>query len=224
MGEVIEFAAGAQARGYLASPEGKRGASVLVLHAWWGLTDGVRSVVDRLAAEGFVALAPDMFSGRSAATVEEAEALVETIDERESSAFALRGLEEVRSRSSAEGSDGIGVIALSYGAPAALWLSTERPDAISAVVLFYGTGGPAAYRRARAAYLGHFAERDPYEDDDAIRGLEDALREAGREATFHRYSGTSHWFFEPDRPEYDAEAAELAWSRTLAFLKGGGGG
>lgn len=220
MGEEIEFAAGARARGYLASPEGMRVASVLVLHPWWGLNDSVRSVVDRLAAEGFVALAPDMFSGRSAGTVEEAEALVQTVDDEESFAFAAGGLEELRSRSVPEGRDAIGVIALSYGAPFALRLSTERPEAISAVVLFYGTGGPADYRRARAAYLGHFAERDPYEDEESIGQLEAALRDAGREATFHRYPGTSHWFFEPDRPEYDAEAAELAWRRTIDFLRG----
>ncbi len=154
-----------------------------------------------------------------AATVEEAEALVESVDDEESSRFAAGALEELRSRSAPEGRDAIAVIALSYGAPFALRLSTERPEAISAVVLFYGTGGPADYRRARSAYLGHFAERDPYEDEESIGALEAALRDAGREVTFHRYPGTSHWFFERDRAEYDAEAAQLAWERTVAFLR-----
>ncbi|MDQ3871112.1 MAG: dienelactone hydrolase family protein, partial [Chloroflexota bacterium] len=150
--------------------------------------------------------------------VEEAEALVGKVDDAESSAFAAGALEELTSRSTAEGRDAIGVIALSYGAPFALRLSTERPETISAAVLFYGTGGQADYRRARAAYLGHFAERDPFEDEESIGGLEAALREAGREVTFHRYPGTGHWFFEPDRPEYDVDAAELAWRRTIEFL------
>ena len=69
-------------------------------------------------------------------------------------------------------------------------------------------------------YLGHFAENDEFEPQTEVDALEDALRQAGRLVTFYRYPGTGHWFFEPDRTDaFDAAAAELAWDRTLAFLK-----
>ena len=74
------------------------------------------------------------------------------------------------------------------------------------------------YRTARAAYLGHFAAHDDFEPLEAVRALEAKIRAAGREVTFHVYPGARHWFFEPNRPEYDPAAAELAWERTLAFL------
>jgi carboxymethylenebutenolidase len=72
---------------------------------------------------------------------------------------------------------------------------------------------------ARAAYLGHFAENDDFEPLEWVRTLETRIRAAGREVTFHVYPGTGHWFVEPNRPEYDAAAADLVWDRTLAFLK-----
>jgi carboxymethylenebutenolidase len=105
------------------------------------------------------------------------------------------------------------------GAYWALQLSQARPDDISAVVAVYGTDG-GDYSTARAAYLGHFAENDDFEPLEDVRALEDRIRDAGREVTFHVYPGTSHWFVESNRPDvYNAAAAELVWLRTLAFLK-----
>jgi len=113
----------------------------------------------------------------------------------------------------------IGVIGFSLGAYWALHLSRARPDDVGAVVAVYGTDD-GDYGTARAAYLGHFAEQDDFEPLEAVRALETKIRAAGREATFHVYPGTGHWFVEPNRPDvYDAAAAELVWERTLAFLK-----
>ena len=113
----------------------------------------------------------------------------------------------------------IGVIGFSLGAYWALHLSQVRPDDVGAVVVFYGTDD-GDYRMARAAYLGHFAEHDDYEPLDAVRALEEKIRAAGREVTFHVYPGTGHWFFEPNQPQaYDDAAAGLARERTLDFLK-----
>src|SRR5690606_21158092 len=86
-------------------------------------------------------------------------------------------------------------------------------------VTVYSTG-EADFSQARAAYLGHFAERDDFEPPEAVQALEGAIRSAGREVTFHVYPGTGHWFAEPDRPDaYDADAAALVWERMQAFLK-----
>jgi carboxymethylenebutenolidase len=207
-------------RAYLAVPERGTGAGVLVLHAWWGLTSVFTDACDRLAAAGFVALAPSLFpGGATAATIPEAEALRDAHDEATVvEPVVLAAAEQLREVPAVTGSK-IGVIGFSLGAYWALHLSQVRPDDVGAVVVFYGTDD-GDYSTARAAYLGHFAERDDFEPLEAVRALEAKIRAAGREVTFHIYSGTGHWFVEPNLPEaYDAGAAELAWERTLAFLR-----
>ena len=207
-------------RAYLAVPERGAGAGVLVLHAWWGLTSVFTDVCDRLAAAGYVALAPSLFpGGATAATIAEAEALVDAHDRApaEAEAVVQAAAEQLRGLPAVTGAQ-FGVIGYSMGAYWALHLSQVRPDDVGAVVVFYGTDD-GDYSTARAAYLGHFAEHDDFEPLEAVRALEEKIRAAGREVTFHVYPGTGHWFVEPNRPEYDAEAADLVWERTLAFLK-----
>jgi carboxymethylenebutenolidase len=208
-------------RAYLATPEGQAGPGVLVLHAWWGLTSVFTDVCDRLAAEGYVALAPSLYpDAATTASIAEAEALVRAHDSEPSVAegIALAAVEQLRGLPAVTGGP-VGVIGFSLGAYWALQLSQVRPDDISAVVAVYGTDG-GDYSTARAAYLGHFAEYDDFESLEAVRALESRIRAAGREATFHVYPGAGHWFVESNRPDaYNAEAAELVWERTLAFLK-----
>ena len=111
------------------------------------------------------------------------------------------------------------MIGFSLGAYYALDLAATNPENISSVVVFYGTG-PDDFSRSKAAFLGHFAEKDEYEPQSNVDNLEAALRKAGRPVTLFQYAGTGHWFFEPDRLQaYNQEAATLAWDRTLAFLK-----
>ncbi len=203
---------------YLARPAGGAGPGVLVLHAWWGLTPVFTQVCDDLAAQGYVALAPSLFAGgATAGTIPEAEALRDAQDETAvvrpvllASADLLRGLPGVSPSP-------LGVIGFSLGAYWAFHLSQARPEDVDAVVVFYGAGD-GDFGNTRAAYLGHFAEQDPYEDLGYVRELEQMIRDAGREVTFHVYPGTRHWFVEPNRPEYAPEAANLAWERTYAFL------
>lgn len=205
-----------QPAGYLAVPPTGSGPGVLVLHAWWGLNDTVKSLCDRLAEEGFTAFAPDLFKGRIADTPEGAEALVKEFDGERTIGAVAGAAEFLKGRT---GRDGIAVMGFSFGAAYALGLSDALPDTVRSVVLYYGTG-PDDFSRSRAAYQGHFAANDPYEPLEYVDGLEEALRKAGRPVEFHRYPGVGHWFFEADRPDaYDAEAANLAWTRTLDFLK-----
>jgi len=111
------------------------------------------------------------------------------------------------------------VIGFSLGAYYALDLAAADPEHIRSVVIFYGTGG-GDYSNSRAAYLGHFAEKDEFEPQSNIDNLEESLTGSGRPVTLYRYSDTGHWFFEPDRTQaYNQPAARLAWDRTLACLK-----
>jgi carboxymethylenebutenolidase len=209
-----------QPDGHLAVPAGGKGAPVLVLHAWWGLNDTIKSFCGRLAESGFVAFAPDLYHGKVADTIPGAETLVRALNAKEDQAKsnvrdAARFLEE---RAGQAG--GLAVIGFSLGAYYALDLSVADPERVRSVVVFYGTG-PDDFTRSRASYLGHFAENDEFEPESSVAGLEAALRRAGRPATIHRYAGTGHWFFEPDRVDaFNQAAASLAWERTLVFLRG----
>jgi carboxymethylenebutenolidase len=200
-------------------PDQGSGPGVLVLHAWWGLTPVFTGVCDRLAAAGFVALAPGLFPDEATAvTIAEAEALLGALDEAAVAAPVVSAATEQLLGLPAVTGGPIGVIGFSLGAYWALHLSQVRPDDIGVVVVFYGTDD-GDYSTARASYLGHFAEHDDYEPLEAVRSLEERIRAAGRDVTFHVYPGTGHWFFESNQPEaYDSGAAELAWERTLAFL------
>lgn len=203
---------------YLALPPSGKGPGVLVLHAWWGMTDVIRDVCDRLAALGFVAHAPDLYHGQRATTIEEAEHLARALDVVGASE-ELHEAVELLEMYAVEQNPGIGVIGFSLGAAYALQLSGENPERVKAVVVFYGAGD-GNFARAKANYLGHFAENDPYEPAESVAWLSNALSSAGRSATIYRYDGVGHWFFEQDRADaYNEAAANLAWERTVAFLR-----
>ena len=220
MGEWVQVGSHGS-RAYLATPESGSGPGVLVLHAWWGLTDVFTGVCDRLAAEGFVALAPGLYpDGATTDSISEAERLVAAHDDAPEVAegIVLDAAGYLRDSPATTG-ERIGAVGFSMGAWWALTLSQRRPDDIGAAVVFYGSGG-GDFGAARAAYLGHFAADDDFEPLDDVRALEETIRAAGREVAFHVYLNTGHWFFEPNRPDaYDAAASALAWERTIAFLQ-----
>ena len=210
-----------QPDGFLAVPTGGNGRGVLVLHAWWGLNDTMKAFCTRLAESGFVAFAPDLYHGKLADNIADAEALVSALNSNEAQAKAdIADAVRFLTERAGQADRGLAVIGFSLGAYFALDLASADPEHIRSVVIFYGTGGADA-GSSRASYLGHFAENDPYEPQSSIDGQEAALRDAGRPVTFYRYPGTGHWFFEPDRTQaFNAAAANLAWDRTLAFLNG----
>jgi carboxymethylenebutenolidase len=206
--------------GYLAVPTTGKGSGVLVLHAWWGLNDTIKAVCKRLAGAGFVAFAPDLYHGKVTDQIAEAESLGAALDRNVNQARAdvAEATTFLKDRAGS-GASPLAAIGFSLGAYYTLDLSVNSPDTIRSVVLFYGTG-PADFSKSKADYLGHFAERDEFEPPSNVSQLEEALKRAGRPVTFYQYSGTGHWFFEPDRVQaYNAAAANLAWERTLTFLK-----
>lgn len=203
--------------GYLAIPDSGTGPGILVLHAWWGLNQFFKDLCDRLAAEGFVALAPDLLEGQVADTIEDAERQLAGADPDGLAHLTRSSLWTLREMPITPDAP-VGVIGFSMGASMALWLSARVPEAVAATTVFYGAQD-IDFKDARSAYLGHFAEADPWVDDDGLALLEAELRLDELDVDFHRYPGTGHWFFERDRPEYDAAAAALAWDRTLAFFR-----
>jgi carboxymethylenebutenolidase len=198
---------------YLAVPEHDSGPGVLVLHAWWGLTDFFKQVCDRLAREGFIALAPDLYHGKTTTSIDEAEQLAsERIESEEASQDLTASIGYLLKQPGRRGK-ALGAVGFSLGGFWALGLK----DHMAAIVTFYGTTPPEMVK-AGADFLGHFAEYDDFEPIEQVRQFEEAIRSSGRQVSFFLYPGTHHWFFEANRPEYDAEAARVAWERTIEFL------
>jgi carboxymethylenebutenolidase len=211
-----------QPDGFLAVPPTGKGPGhgVLVLHAWLGLNDTIKAFCTQLAESGFVAFAPDLYHGKVADTIADAETLGKALDANHLQAKAdIAEATMFLNERVGQADSGLTVIGFSLGAYYALDLSNADPEHIRSAVIFYGTGADD-FSNSKADYLGHFAENDEFEPLSNVNSLEESLRCAGRPVTFHVYSGTGHWFFEPDRPDaYNEAAASLAWDRTLAFLR-----
>ena len=201
---------------YADTPKTGTGPGVLLLHSWWGLTEGVKDRVNQLADAGFSALAPDLFEGAVARDVEHGRALLQEADPNQlamgvkSCADLLRGMPATP--------DGpIMIVGFSMGASLGLWLSEREPEGIDTVVAMYGTQG-IDFTETRSRYQLHMTVDDPMIDADELALMEASLGLADRSVELHTYEGTDHFFAEPDTPGYDAEAAELAWTRTIEFL------
>jgi carboxymethylenebutenolidase len=214
MGEFETFeAGGGTPRLYVA---GNGATGVVVLHPWWGLNDDVIAYADRLAAAGFSAVAPDLFDGEVATTIDDAKRLARSADEEAVNAIVLATIDRLADRLG--NGVGLGVVGFSFGAHWAMWSAAET-DRITASVIYYGTTDGPYLAAARVPVLGHFAASDEFEADEDVAAFEDTLVAAGREVTIHRYPDTGHWFAEPSRDAYRQEAAELAFERTVAFLE-----
>jgi carboxymethylenebutenolidase len=205
---------------YYVEPLEGKGPGILLLHSWWGLTDFFRELADRLAGAGYTVLVPDLHGGLTADTPDEAEQILAGVDVNAVAALAISSTHTLRALARSA-DDPIGVVGFSMGASWAYWLAARAPGAVRAVVGFYGTQSLALDESdPETAFLGHYAEHDELVSEDDVVELLAHLRILGRPTTFHRYGGTAHWFFESDRvPAYDEPAAELAWERTLAFLR-----
>jgi carboxymethylenebutenolidase len=217
---MVEFRAnGRTAEGYLSVPE-KPGPGLLVIQEWWGLVDHIRDLTDRFAAEGFVALAPDLYHGDMTKSPDQAGKMLmalnigEAAKDMRGAANYLLSLEEVQPKK-------VGAVGFCMGGQLALYAATEFPEQISAGVDFYGIHPNAQIdpEKLRVPILAHFAKRDDNVPEERARALVESIESAGGSIEAHFYDA-DHAFFNDTRPEvYDPEAATLAWNRTLEFLR-----
>ncbi len=216
MGETVTFASnGSTAQGYLAAAPGG-GPGVIVVQEWWGVDRHIKDVTGRFAAAGFVALAPDLYHGKETAEPDEAQKLMMNMKMDEAARDMSGALDYLRGRPDVRG--GVGVTGFCMGGGLSLTLAALRPE-IAACVPFYGA--PAGdLSSIKAAVLGHYADHDDWASPEAAKALERQLRDRGLDATFYVYPDTRHAFFNDTRPEsHNAEAAGLAWSRTIEFFR-----
>jgi carboxymethylenebutenolidase len=218
-GRMVEFPAnGATSTGYLATPAAARGPGVLVIQEWWGLVGHIKRVCDRFAAEGLVALAPDMYHGRTASEPDEAGKLFMALN----IARAEQDLQgAARFLAGHSSTARLGAVGFCMGGQLALFAATLNAS-IGACVNFYGIHPNVKpdYARLAGPVLGLYAERDQFVTPQVARGVDAAIRKAGKTSEFHVYPGVDHAFFNDERPDvYDAAAAADAWRRTLDFLR-----
>lgn len=206
--------------GYLSLPQTGSGPGVIVIHERWGLIDHIRSLADRLAAAGFVALAPDLYHGETARSVDQAQKMSGALDihrtakEIHSAAKQLLGMPQVQPNK-------VGVLGFCMGGQLALYAATEYPEAISVCVDFYGIHPNLQIdaTKFQVPVLAHFGNADPLVTGGNAQALIQSFSDAGKFVDTYYYDA-GHAFFNDTRPDtYNAEAASLAWDRTLAFLR-----
>ena len=220
-GQMVEFKSnGGQTRGYLSTPEGGRGPGVVVIQEWWGLVPHIKDVADRFAAEGFVALAPDLYHGDVARSPDEAGKMMMALNISQTEKDLRGAVEYLLSNEATEGA-GVGIVGFCMGGALSLY-GASKNEQVGACVVFYGVHPKVEpdLEALRAPVLGIFAEKDDFVPPEAVRALEEKFAAHGKQIETHTYPDTDHAFFNDTRPEvYDADASADAWRRTLAFLR-----
>lgn len=216
------FASGGRtAHGYLALPPAGRGPGLIVIQEWWGLDASLADIVDRFAAEGFVALAPDLYGGSVSHEASTAAELMNQLPV-EQAARDLAGAVDFLLGHEAVTSEKVGAVGFCMGGGFVLLLAAQEGDRIGAAVPFYGVGPgvPDTYRTITAPVQGHYGQTDEmYPLEDAMQLDQQLNRETAAEVDIHYYPA-GHAFMNPDDHlgTHDPELAEIAWRRTVEFL------
>src|ERR671917_1066880 len=187
---------GRTAHGYLALPESGSGPGVVVIQEWWGLTSHIADVTDRLAAEGFVALAPDLFGGATTHDSDEAGMLMSELPV-DKAAQDLAGAVDFLLGHEAVTSSKVGAVGFCMGGGFVIVLAAQQGDRVGAAVPFYGVlkEDYPSFSGLTAPLLGHFGEQDDFAPVDAVRALASRIEdESGVQPEFHVYPA-GHAFF-----------------------------
>lgn len=226
MSETVEFHSnGTTASGYLATPSQGSGPGVLVIQEWWGVDASLKKQADRLAAAGFVALAPDLYHGQVAGhdEMDKASHLMQSLPVDRAARDMSGAVDFLRTQKAVTGK-GIGVVGFCMGGMLAFIIAANRPDAVKAVVPFYGfPQGPAEpdWSKLSAKVQGHMAENDSFFSPGAAHALEKKLREMGKDVTLTVHPGTGHAFMGPHNAlgTLNEKLAAQIWPGVMSFLK-----
>jgi len=193
--------------------------AIIVIHEWWGLNDNVRAMADRLAGEGYIVLAVDLFGGKVAATPEQARLLMlSVVEDPEPAAENIRqAYNFVRDTG---GAPRIASLGWCFGGGWSLNTAMLFPDDLDAAVIYYGqvTDDDEKLQPINVPILGLFGDADEGIPIESVRRFEAALERLRKDFEIRVYPGVGHAFANPTGQTYNAEAAEDAWQRTLEFL------
>jgi len=209
---------GKQVSGALALPAGGgRRPAVLLVHEWWGLNDQIRTMAAEFAAEGYLALAADLYDGEVGHNRAENMRLMNGVDTDTATDTLVSWIEWLRRHEAGNGK--VATVGWCFGGGWSLNASLAAP--VEATVIYYGNVAKTATQLKALAgpVLGHFATRDQFINHDMVCGFEAAMIEAGKAFTDYWYTA-DHAFANPTGASYDSEDARVAWQRTLEFLAG----
>jgi carboxymethylenebutenolidase len=215
---MIEFPVnGHSCAGYMAEarPDRARGRGVIVIQEWWGLNDDIKAIADRFAAEGYAALAPDLYHGALTQSPDEAGKLLMALNVAEAASDLRGAITLLRDLTSHP----VGIVGFCMGGALSLFAACRNGASVGSCVVYYGRHPKIAYdlEGLRAPVLGHWAADDAWANE-GVPGLSADLERRGLGFEFHSYPGTKHGFFRRDGANYDAAAAQVSWDRTLAFF------
>lgn len=223
-GQMVSFPSnGGTTEGYLATPATGHGPGVIVIQEWWGLVPWIKSVADRLADAGYLALTPDLYHGKTTAEPDEAGKLMMSMKMDEAAKDMSGAYDYLKQHQASTGK--VGSVGFCLGGGLSLFIATLKP--VDACVSYYGVlpGAQPNFNSLAGPVLGHYAENDGWATPAAARALEQQIRDAGKQVEFHIYPGAQHAFMNPS-PEvekaggkYNEEASNTSWERTLAFFK-----
>ncbi len=220
-GEEVQYATvnGQEITGYMARPEGATNApGIIVIHEWWGLNDNIRMMADKLAGEGYTALAVDLYNGKVAESSDSAGTYARSVDDKE----ALDNLTQAYGYlNKKQGAENIGVIGWCFGGAWSLNTALAHPQKIDATVIYYGrlVTDTQKLKTLEMPVLGIFGEEDGGIPPKKVKEFESALNEADVENAIHIYEGAGHAFANPSGTRYVEKAAEDAWQKTVRFLE-----
>jgi carboxymethylenebutenolidase len=209
------------APGYLAAPASGQGPATIVLQEWWGMDEHIRSICDRLAAEGFFALAPDLYRGETTTQPSEAEQKMMAMSMEQVEKDMCGAAEYLRAQPGVEG-EGVGSLGFCLGGGLSLWAAAACPNIAAAVTYYYVMPhGKPDFNEIDGPVLGHFGTADEFIPLEDAHKLESELSDSGVEVKFHYYDGAGHAFFnDTDRlGTYDEALAQTSWQRTVEFLR-----
>jgi carboxymethylenebutenolidase len=226
MAETVWFKSnGNMASGYLATPATGSGPGVLVIQEWWGVDASLKQMADRLAAAGFVALAPDLYHGEVAGHTEmdKAAQLMNAMPP-DRAARDMSGAIDYLAGHKAVTSKSIGVVGFCMGGMLSFLIAANRPDKVKAIVPFYGFPQGAAepdWTNMTAEVSGHMAENDNFFPPAAARALEAKLHGLGKKATMTVHPGTGHAFMGPHNAlgTLNEKLAAQIWPEAISFLQ-----
>jgi carboxymethylenebutenolidase len=225
MAETVEFPSnGGTASGYLARPQAGSGPGVIVVQEWWGLDSGIKEMADRLAAAGFVALAPDLYHGELAQhdEMDKAAELMNSLP-MDRAARDMGGAVDHLAAHDAVTGDGIGVVGFCMGGMLAWVLAANRGDKVKAAVPFYGYpagDGEPDWSGLSASVQAHMAEHDDFFGPEGAHALEAKLRGMGKDVTITVHPGTGHAFMGPHNAlgTLDEKKQAEIWPQVTKFL------
>lgn len=222
-GQAVAYgqAGGKPITGFLARPKSAKGPlpGIIVIHEWWGLNDNIRDMARRLAGEGYVALAVDLYGGATASTPDQATQLMQAV---------LKNPEPAKTNLQAaydyltahEHAPKVGVIGWCFGGGWSLQTALMLPAKIGATVIYYGhlTNDRAELAKLQMPILGFFGAQDQSIPVTSVHEFESTLKSLGKPVEVHVYDGAGHAFANPSGTNYRPQAASDAWQRTVAFL------